>query len=46
MKLSFLKAYSIINVSDQFFEEKMKDGKSLDPIEIRFFNFDNKYILE
>jgi hypothetical protein len=37
MKLQFLKAYSIINISDRFFDDKMKDGKPLDPAEIKFF---------
>lgn len=31
MQLSFLKAFSIVNISDAFFENRMKDGKPLEP---------------
>lgn len=31
MKISLLKAYQVINLSDKFFEEKMKDGNPLEP---------------
>jgi len=37
MKLSFLKAFSIANLSDAFFDNKMKEGKPLDPMEIKFY---------
>ncbi len=40
IKLSFLKSYSIQNLSDRFFEEKMKDGKPLGPLAITFFSYD------
>jgi hypothetical protein len=46
MQLSWLKAFSIINLSDVFFENRMKDGKSLDPSEIRFFQYDQKWTLD
>jgi len=29
MKLSFLKSFSIVNLSDAFFDNRMKDGKPL-----------------
>ena len=37
MQLTLLKAYSIVNLSDLFFENRMKDGKPLEPSDIRFF---------
>ena len=37
MQLTLLKAYSLINLSDLFFENRMKDGKPLEPSDIRFF---------
>ena len=37
MTLSFLKAFSIINVSDAFFENFMKDGKPLDTFDVRLY---------
>lgn len=47
MKISLLKAYQIINLSDKFFEEKMRDGKSYEPSEvIQFFHYDPKYNLD
>ena len=46
MQLTWLKAYSIINVSDLFFENRIKDGKSLDPSEIHFFAADPSRALD
>lgn len=40
MQLNFLKAFSIVNISDAFFENRMKDGKPLEPFEVKLFNFD------
>lgn len=46
MNLNFLKAYSIVNVSDLFLENKMKDGKTLEPFDINFYKYDHKWILD
>ena len=47
MKLANLKAYSIVNLSDRFFEDRAKDGKPMDSlVEIKFFNYDQKYLLD
>jgi hypothetical protein len=49
MKLSFVKAYSLVNVTDLFLEHKMKDGKPLEPLDISFFAIDaskNQWVLE
>ena len=41
MTLSFLKAFSIINVSDAFFENLMRDGKPLETFDVRLFQMDS-----
>jgi hypothetical protein len=46
MTLTFLKAYSIINVSDVFFEHHMTEGRPLDPFEVRFYQIDNEWTLD
>lgn len=44
MKISILKAYRVVNLSDMFFDEKMRDGKPFEPEEIiQFFQYDPKY---
>lgn len=47
MRISVLKAYRIINISDKFFDEKMKDGFPVEMDDyLRFFNFDGKHALD
>lgn len=47
MRIQILKAYQVINLSDKFFEEKMKDGKPLEATEvIKFVSYDQKYTLD
>lgn len=46
MTLTFLKAFSIINVSDVFFEHHMTEGRPLDPFEVRFYQVDNEWTLD
>ena len=37
MRLGFLKGYSLLNITDIFLDNKMKDGKPLDPYDINFY---------
>jgi len=47
MKISILKAYSIINLSDRFFEKRMADGRVDQADElIKFIQYDQKYNLD
>lgn len=50
MEISLLKAFAVLNISDIFFNQKMKDGKSFDYSQIenpiRFYQFDLKWSLE
>lgn len=47
MKISILKAYSIINLSDRFFEKRMADGRvDLADELIKFIQYDQKYNLD
>jgi len=47
MKISILKAYSIINLSDRFFEKRMADGRvDLADEPIKLIQCDQKYNLD
>lgn len=46
MKLSSLSHYSIVNLTDAFLENHMLDGRTLEPAEIKFYEYDSKYNLD
>lgn len=46
MRISSLSHYSIVNLTDAFLQNRMIDGKTLEPAEINFYEYDAKYDLD